>query len=94
MNKLIAFLENILEWLIDLFLWVPRKLWELSLDGLASLVEALPVPDFMSGLSSWIAGIDPAVAYFGAPLQIEAGMGFVITAWVLRFAIRRIPVIG
>jgi len=82
------------QWLIDLLLWVPRKIFELLLDGLASVVEAIPVPSFMSGLEGWVSGLSSAIAYFGAPLQLEAGMGFVLTAWVIRFTIRRIPVIG
>lgn len=94
MNKLIEFLQRILEWLLDAMLWVPRKLWELILDGLASLLEAIPVPEFMSSLTSWVSGIDPAIAYFGAPLQLGTGMTWVALAMVIRFAIRRIPVVG
>lgn len=82
------------QWLLDLLLWIPRKVWELLLDGLASFVEAIPVPEFMSNLGSWVSGIDPAIAYFGGPLQLGTGMTFVALAWVIRFAIRRIPVIG
>lgn len=82
------------QWLMDLLLWVPRKLFSLLLDSLASVLEAIPVPDFMSGLAGWASALDPAIAYFSAPLQIGTGIGFVFAAYVLRFAIRRIPVIG
>lgn len=94
MDKLIEFLQRILDWFIDLLLWVPRKVWALMLDGLASLIESIPVPGFMANLGSWVSGIDPAVAYFGGPLQLGTGMTFVALAWVIRFAIRRLPVIG
>jgi hypothetical protein len=94
MDKLIEFLQRILEWVVELLLWVPRKIWELLLDGLATLIEAIPVPSFMQNLGNFVGGIDPAIAYFGAPLQLETGMGFVLAAWVIRFALRRIPVIG
>lgn len=94
MNKLIEFLQRILEWIVDLLLWVPRKIWEAALDGLATLIESIPVPTFMENLGNWVAGIDPAIAYFGGALQLGTGMTFVVLAWVIRFAIRRIPLIG
>ncbi|HMN47465.1 MAG TPA: hypothetical protein PKE27_23025 [Povalibacter sp.] len=94
MDKLIEFLQRILDWFVELLLWVPRKLWELLLDGLATVIEAIPAPGFMANLESWVSGLDPAIAYFGGPLQLGTGMTFVAVAYVLRFAIRRLPVVG
>lgn len=87
-------LKELINWLAEYLLWLPRSLYELATDGLASFIEAIPAPEFMSNLGSWVSGIDPAIAYFGAPLQLGTGMTFVVLAWVLRFAIRRIPLIG
>lgn len=94
MSYLIEFLERILTWLLEAFLWVPQKLYELVLAGLATVIEAIPVPEFMEDLGSMVAGLDPAIAYFGAPLQLGTGLTWVFTAMSLRFLIRRIPVIG
>lgn len=94
MQYLIDFLERILGWFVDLLLWVPHKLYQLVLDGLAAIVEAIPVPDFMSSLGSLVSGLDSAIAYFAAPLQLGTGMTWVFSAMVLRFLIRRIPVVG
>lgn len=94
MSYLINFLERILTWLVELLLWVPHKLYSLVLDAFAAIIEAIPVPDFMSDLGSLVAGLDPAIAYFSAPLQLGTGMTWVFGALVLRFLIRRIPVIG
>lgn len=93
-DKLVGFLERILEWTVDLLLWIPQKLYELILDGFAAVIEAIPVPDFMSSLGSLLAGMDPAIAYFAAPLQLGTGMTWVFSALVIRFLIRRLPVIG
>lgn len=94
MSYLIEFLERILGWLLEALLWVPQKLYELVLAGLATVLEAIPVPAFMANLGSLVAGLDPAIAYFAGPLQLGTGLTWVFTAMTLRFLIRRIPVIG
>lgn len=82
------------QWLLEALLWVPQKLYELVTDALATVIENIPVPDFMTNLGSMVAGLDPAIAYFGGPLQLGTGLTWVFSALVLRFLIRRIPVIG
>jgi len=94
MTYLIEFLENILEWFVELLLWIPHKLFELVLDALAAIIEAIPVPSFMEDLGSLVGGLDSSIAYFAGPLQLGTGMTWVFSAMVLRFLIRRIPVIG
>lgn len=85
---------SVLEWIVELLLWVVEKLWELILAGLAEFFEALPVPDFMSQASSYFGGIPPNVAYFLNFFAIAEGLTFITTALVIRFVIRRIPLIG
>lgn len=94
MSYLIEFLERILEWLLEVLLWVPHKLFDLVMDAFASIIEAIPVPSVMENLGSLVAGLDSSIAYFAGPLQIGTGMTWVFSALVLRFLIRRIPVIG
>lgn len=94
MSYLISFIEQILTWLVEALLWVPQKVYELLLDALATIIEAVPVPDFMSSLGSMVGGLDPAIAYFAGPLQLGTGLTWVFSALTLRFLIRRIPVIG
>lgn len=82
------------QWLLDVVLWAPRKLYELVTDAFATIMENIPVPSFMENLGSLVAGLDPSIAYFAAPLQLGTGMTWVFSAVVLRFVIRRIPLIG
>lgn len=82
------------EWLKDLLLWVPQKLWELLLDGLASVIEALPVPDWLASIASFGGSIPPGVGYFLHVMRVPEGLAMLLSAYVLRFLIRRIPVIG
>lgn len=87
-------LGQLLEFLLDLLLWAPRQLWVIFLDGLASFLEWIPVPSFMEDLGSFFGDLDPAILYFVAPMQIGAGVTMILGAAVVRFIIRRIPVVG
>lgn len=86
--------KEVLRWLKDLLLWLPRKMWQLFTDGLATIIEAIPVPDFMENLGNLFAAIPSGVAYFLAPMHLGAGVTIVLSAYVIRFVIRRIPLIG
>lgn len=94
MDKLIEFLQRILDWFVELLLWVPRKVYEMLLDGIASFFESIPAPDFMTSLGNYASALDPAIGYFVAPLQLGAGLTIVVVAYIIRFAIRRLPVVG
>ena len=94
MASLIEFLEQILAWFKDLMLWIPRKLTELVLDGLALLIEAIPVPSFLLNAPGFLGAIDPTVAYFLEGFAFAEGLTIIFSAYVLRFLIRRIPVVG
>lgn len=94
MEWLIEFLERILAWLLEVLLWVPRKLWELILDGLAWVVENIPVPTWLGNAGSFFSGIDPGIVYYLEGFAFAEGVAIVIGAYVIRFLIRRIPLIG
>lgn len=94
MDRLIDLLSKALAWLIDLLLWVPRKLYQLALEGLAAFVNAIPVPDFFANASGYMASIDPGIAWFVGVLQLPYGLSVCLGAYVIRFLIRRIPIIG
>ncbi|OHC58114.1 MAG: hypothetical protein A3J25_03855 [Pseudomonadales bacterium RIFCSPLOWO2_02_FULL_63_210] len=88
------FFLGILEWLLDLVAWVPKKIWELLLDALASAIEAIPAPGFVSSAGGWFGGIPETVIYFGQFFAVAEGLGMIMSALVLRFLLRRIPIIG
>ncbi|WP_096085883.1 hypothetical protein [Agaribacterium haliotis] len=62
------------------------------MQGLASLVSYIPVPDFL--LNAGTMEIPAGVAWFAAPFQIEWGIGIMVSAYLARFLVRRLPVIG
>jgi len=94
MDYLIDLFSDFMVWLKDLLLWLPLKLTELLLDGLALLVESIPVPTWLQGAGGFLSAIDPTVAFFLEAFQFGQGLTIVIAAYIIRFLIRRIPVIG
>lgn len=87
-------LTAILQWLFDVFMWLPKKVWELFVDITVAALNAIPVPDWLAGLSASFAGLPPGVAFFLQALQLPTGLAMVGSAYLLRFLIRRLPVIG
>lgn len=81
-----------LAWLSDeiqaLFLWMLSAF----LNGLAALVELLPVPDFMLDVPSFY--LPPGVMFFASAFELDYGIGVVVSAYTARFILRRIPGIG
>lgn len=87
-------LSSFAEWLLDLLLFIPRKVFELFMDAAAAAIEAIPVPDWVSSASSGLSNIPPGVVFFADFLQLPAGIAIILSAYGIRFLIRRIPVIG
>lgn len=92
MSYLIEFLSQILAWLVELLLWVPRMVWDAVLVGVLAALEAIPVPEWLS--SATFGDIDPGIAYFAGALMIPEGVTIILAAYAVRFLIRRIPVVG
>lgn len=91
---LLSLVVACLKWLGEFVLWLGEKLWELLLAGLATFLEALPVPEFMSSLSGFLGQLPPMVVFFLHYFAVSEGLGFIASALVLRFILRRIPLIG
>lgn len=85
-------LDAAFAWLVELLLWLPLKLYELFLGAITVVVNAIPVPSWAEGLTlDWIPA---GMAYWLGPFQIGFGITCITTAYLWRFLIRRIPVIG
>ncbi|MCY1279471.1 hypothetical protein D9M68_328050 [compost metagenome] len=93
-NWLYETVGKVLQWLLDALLWVPQKLWQMILDGFAAVIEAIPVPDFIASAGSFFGGIPASVVYFLDFFAIREGLAMMIAALLLRFILRRIPLIG
>lgn len=87
-------LSRFASWLMDLLLWIPKKVFELIMDALASVLEALPVPDFIIMAADAFSGISGNVVFFASKFAIAEGISIYLSALALRFIIRRIPFLG
>jgi len=94
MDYLIDLFSRFVTWLHDFALWLPRQVYRLLLEGLASVINAIPVPAFLTDASANLSAIPSGVAYFGAAFRIGEGITIIVGAYLLRFLIRRIPFIG
>lgn len=88
------YLSDFAEWLKELLLWIPRKLWAELLDGLAAMLTAIPVPDFVTQAQAAFSGIPSSVIFFATKFAVPEAVGMALAAYGLRFLIRRIPFIG
>jgi len=70
------------------FLWAFERL----MDGLAAVIEMIPVPDFLSAAGSF--SIPGSVAWFANAFALDHGAQIIVAAYLLRFLIRRLPFIG
>lgn len=93
MAYLIDFLVLILEWVVEFVVWAFHTIYELLLEGLVIAFEAIPVPDWLVGADPF-AGIDPGVVFFLEAFEIPSGITIILGAYLVRFLVRRLPVIG
>jgi hypothetical protein len=94
MDWLIKFLARVLTWLLDFVTWGLLQVLKLLLEGLLAVFDAIPVPPFFSDAATGLSGVPSGVVFFAQAFMIPQGIEIVLSAYLLRFLIRRIPVIG
>lgn len=87
-------LQALLDWVMDLIDWIPKRVFSAVMDGVASFLEWIPVPDFISQAGSFFGGIPPEITWVLNFFAVNEGLLMVTSALVLRFILRRIPLIG
>lgn len=86
--------SDLIDWFYEHSLWIPKKLFSEAMDGLASFIESIPVPDFVTQASGAFGGIPTTVMYFAGIFELNFGIAVVLAAYGARFVLRRIPFIG
>jgi len=91
---LLAFINEVLKWLLDLVLWVPREIYAELMESVLGLLQELDTGEGVQLMSSSYGELDGFIRYVIAGLNLEYGLSILFGAYVIRFLIRRIPVIG
>ena len=94
MSFLINWLVTALQWLWGVISWFPLHVLSLLLQGLAAFIAWIPVPAFFANIGGWISSMPPLVSFLLASTQIGGLVTIVVSAYTLRFIIRRIPFLG
>lgn len=67
-------------------------IWQKIVAAMAELVHAIPVPEWLTNVG--VYEIPPLVSWALNGINISAGVAIIASAYVIRFTIRRIPIIG
>lgn len=94
MDFLIKYIAQILTWLLSFVDWCATEIAKVVLAALAAIITAIPVPSWMSGASGAVASIPDGVAYLIGTMHLADGCTIMISAYTLRFLIRRLPIVG
>lgn len=87
-------LHRFAEWLQQLFLYVPRKVFEWLTDGIGSLIDGITLPAWWSSASGYLTGISSDVLWMLSWFEFGTGVGILVSAYGIRFLIRRLPIVG
>jgi hypothetical protein len=91
---LFKWFQDSLSWIVDFIKDFPLWLFQKFAEGIVAFFQAIPVPSFFASASSAFASVPSGVVFFAQAFQIGPGIAMILSAYILRFVIRRIPFIG
>lgn len=91
---ILRFIGQVIEWVVDFFQWLFVKAATLIFDAIIAVLSLIPVPEWLTGLSGNIGSLSSGVLFFIGPFQFGTGIAWVVSAYGIRFLIRRLPVVG
>lgn len=85
-----SIIEQIAAWVINVLLMILSWFW----DALLYILELLGIADQIKASATLFDSMPDGVWYFMNIFQIQFGLGAVLIAYLIRFMVRRLPVIG
>ena len=91
-NRILEWFNTFLQFLLDVLLYVPMKIWETLLDALITVIETIPVPQFLNDFTTVFNNFLSltGVPYFIDLLNIGEGFAILITAKIFVFVFKYI----
>lgn len=86
------FIDNFFTFLLDVFLLVPRLIYEAFIHGALFIVDSLPTGT--TDPQATLDAVPTSIIYFLTVFEFNFGLTVIFTAYIARFLLRRIPVIG
>lgn len=80
--------------ILDAIWLVLNWAFEQVVDALNGFLHWIPVPDFVTKAGGFLQSTPPEVTWFLQAVAFNEGLAMVMLAYVLRFILRRIPLIG
>ncbi|MGQ0619660.1 MAG: DUF2523 family protein [Panacagrimonas sp.] len=93
-SNIIQGIEDLGNFLLDVLLYVPKKVWSELLEALASVIEVIPAPEAVSVWNAQAANAFAGAGFFVNLAALDVGITLVGSALLARFLLRRIPFIG
>ena len=98
MDKIIAWLSSAYEkaqnWVLDLVLWIPRKIYSSWADDIASYVESISPPDSIQQFTYYVGQWVDQAGYWFDLLQVNWGLAAITTAIMFRWSKKFVPFFG
>lgn len=85
-------MTELLKYIFNEIKLIVLYVFEQVLMAFVALLEAIPVPGFLLNVSSY--QLPSNILYFLGVAQFGTGVSIMVTAYTLRFLIRRLPVVG
>jgi hypothetical protein len=93
-TQLSHWVESIVSQSLNYLYILPLYVYESICDSFVKVFHSIPAPDFFADAANLFSNINSGVLYYVAPLQLDYGIGILLSAYTLRFLIRRIPFFG
>ena len=84
-------LSEFADWLLELLLWVPAKLLELLSEAVPAILDAIPFPDDLPGVSGAFSAIPPGVWWWLNIAEVPTGLAIIGGSLLTRFILRALP---
>jgi hypothetical protein len=89
-----ALLARFAEWLEGVLLYIPQQLFTWVADAIIVIVDAIPLPAWYADVVLSSGSVGNGMLWAVNFLSLDAGLPIVLSAYSVRFFIRRLPVVG
>jgi hypothetical protein len=87
-------LQQIIDFLRDFLLYIPKWLWQHVLEAIQGAIAAIPVPDAFTQFTGSLASIPSGVVWFLTIMQFQFGVSVIVGAMAARFLMKFIPTLS